>query len=260
MRAASASLMQHRPRTGAKQSSTRPKPGDAPKQKNADAPPPQRRQHQPQPPGGRRRHKKARRKPRQQEPPRGSESARTPEGGGAGGHRRPRPRRARAQGEGARGRPTAPRSPARAREGAAQRGETQSGAQGRPEAAERNPCAQTARRAPGATGARAGGTPRHAGAGAAAHPSRSEGRAWRGGKGAATERAAPRRERIHFNPPEAIKAGGGTGRKGGPPPKRPARCVPDNLHSAKSFCFLILDIGTLFRQTCMIYTQKHSQN
>ena len=159
-------------------------------------------------------------KPRAGKSPRGSESGRTRATrgrgkGGPAGHpqRARRPRR-----RGARTPRSAPETRA-SKGGAGAEGEQRRRAQGR-DSARLDPCARGAASTE-ATGRGAGGTPRHARAGAAAHPSRSEGRAWRAGKGAATERAAPRRERIHFlfRACEERQTA-----SGGPPPKRAARC------------------------------------
>lgn len=233
--------MQHRPRTGAKQSSTRPKPGDAAKQKDADAPPPQRRQHPPKPRGGDGGTKR-RGASRASRSPRGGARASEPPGGGRGRGAPATPPEASAS-----PRRRGARTPHSAPEPRASEG--RGGAKGR--GAERSARAARGRRkeplrADGATSTRSdGGKSRGEaparGSGRGRPPAAAAaGRAWRAGKGAATERAAPRRERIHFNPPKAIKAGGGTGRKGGPPPKRPARCAPDNLHSAKASAFYYL--------------------
>lgn len=156
-------------------------------------------------------------------PRRGSESAAKPEGAARGGPQAPHPTRAppndedredapqRAEEppEEGRGRRTAKRprrkaarahTRARAARKAAPftlaRGEHRASRSGDRSKATPPKGRQGAKTAEG--GRRSGGNADCARAGAAGRPSRSEGRPWRRGKAAATERAAARGERIHF--------------------------------------------------------------
>lgn len=112
----------------------------------------------PQTPGGRTSAQRGAAQPRPEAPPGERERTNPPKGGGARGDRRPRPKRARAQGRGARGRPAAPRSPARAREGARRRGEPQSERKGG-HSPQQEPLRADGAATTRSRGASAGGTP-----------------------------------------------------------------------------------------------------